>query len=51
MEPAHRDTRVVGIESLESGFLDSFSTATLSTSFLMCDADVTWTRVAASAMS
>jgi hypothetical protein len=50
MELAHRDARAVTIESLESGFLDSFSTATLSTSYLICDADVTWTRAAAPAI-
>lgn len=46
MEPAHRDARAVTIEVLESGFLDSFTTARLSTAYLMCDADVTWTRAA-----
>lgn len=51
MEPGHRDVRVLSIESLESGFLDGFSTATPSTSYLMCDADVTWTRTAAPAMT
>jgi hypothetical protein len=47
MDPSHRDARDVTIEDLESCFLDSFSTAALSTSYLMCDADVTWTRAGA----
>jgi hypothetical protein len=47
MEPAHRDARPVTIEELESDFIDTFSTARLSTSYLMCDAEVTWTRAAA----
>lgn len=51
MEPAHRDARAVTIEGLESGFLDSFSTARLSSSYLMCDADVTWTRAEPPAMA
>lgn len=44
MEPAHRDARAVAIDVLDSAFIDGFSTARLSTSYLMCDADVTWTR-------
>ncbi len=51
MDPAHRDARVVAVDVLESGFIDSFSSAVLSTSYLMCDADVTWTRSAASAVA
>lgn len=51
MEPAHRDARVVSIDELESDFIDSFSTARLSSSYLMCDADFTWTRDAAPAMT
>src|SRR5262249_13015494 len=31
---------------LESAFLDSFTTAQLSTSYLMCEADVTWQAAA-----
>jgi hypothetical protein len=50
MEPAHRDAQAVTIESLESGFLDGFSSARLSLSYLMCDANVTWTRAAAPAI-
>lgn len=51
MEPAHRDARAVTIEELESGFIDSFSTAEPSTSYVMCDAEVTWTRAAAPPMT
>ena len=50
MDPAHHDVREVVIEEFESGFVDSFATATLSTSYLMCDAEVTWTRAAAPSM-
>ncbi len=50
MQPAHRDARTVTIDALASDFIDSFSTATFSTSYLMCDADVTWTRAAAPAI-
>lgn len=56
MESAHRDTRVVTIESLEWGFLNSFSTATnsfsiatVSTCYLRCDADVRSARAVAPA--
>jgi hypothetical protein len=50
MEPSHRDARAVTVDVLESDFIDSFSSAVLSTSYLMCDADVTWTREAAPAI-
>jgi hypothetical protein len=42
MEPAHRDAREVVVEDLESGFLDTFTTAKPATSYLMCDAEVIW---------
>jgi hypothetical protein len=51
MEPSHRDARMVTLEALESDFIDTFSTSRLSTSYLMCDADVTWTRAVAPAMA
>lgn len=51
MEPTHRDAQAVIIEELESGFVDSFTTARLSTSYLMFDADVTWTRAAAPSLT
>jgi hypothetical protein len=51
MDPSHREARKVVIGDLESGFIDSFSTARLSTSYLMCDAHVTWTRAEAPAMT
>ncbi|MCC5952991.1 MAG: hypothetical protein JJU45_12950 [Acidimicrobiia bacterium] len=38
------------IESLESRFLDGFRTARLSSSYLMCDTEVTWTRADAPAI-
>lgn len=47
MEPSHRDARAVTVDVLESGFIGSFSSAVLSTSYLMRDAEVTWTRAAA----
>ncbi|MEE8602403.1 DUF2071 domain-containing protein [Euzebya tangerina] len=50
MEPSHRDARLVTVDVLESNFIDSFSTAVISNSFLMCDADVEWTRAAAPAI-
>jgi len=50
MQPAHRDARTVTIDVFESDFIDSFSTARLSTSFLMCDAGVTWTRAVSPAI-
>ena len=50
MEPSHRDVRAVTVDVLESDFIGSFSSAVLSTSYLMCDADVTWTRAAAPAI-
>lgn len=43
MEPSHRDARAVMVERFESDFVASFSTAVMSTSYLMCDAEVTWT--------
>lgn len=46
MAPSHRDARAVTVDVLASDFVDSFSSAVLSTSYLMCDADVTWTRAA-----
>lgn len=46
MEPSHRDARLVTVQDLASDFIDSFATAALSSSYLMCDADVTWTRAA-----
>ncbi len=49
MDLSHRNARQVAIEDLESGFLDSFSTAEPSSSYLMGDADVTWTPWAAPA--
>lgn len=45
MEPSHRDGRAVTINVLESDFIDGFSSAVLSTSYLMRNADVTWTRM------
>ena len=47
MEPVHRDACEVVVEDLESAFLDGFATATLSTSYVMRDVDVTWTRAPA----
>jgi hypothetical protein len=47
MEPSHRDAQEVTVDELDSGFIESFSTARLSTAYLMCDAGVTWTRAAA----
>lgn len=47
MDLAHRDARDVVVEHLTSAFIGSFNTAELSTSYLMSDADVTWTRAAA----
>jgi hypothetical protein len=49
MEPSHRDARAVTVDVLESDFIDSFFSAVLSTSYLMCDADVRWMRTAAPA--
>ena len=51
MEPAHREARAVTTDALDSGFIDSFSTARLSTSYLMRDVEVTWTRAAAPTMT
>jgi len=51
MEPSHRDARAVTIEEIDSVFISSFATAELSTSYLMRDADVTWTRAAVPAMT
>jgi len=51
MDPSHRDARAVTVEELDSGFIDGFTTARLSTSYLMCNADVTWTRAVAPAMT
>lgn len=44
MAPSHRLARAVVINDLASEFIDSFATAELSTSYLMCDAEVIWTR-------
>lgn len=44
MEPAHRQAETVSIDALDSEFLDGFVTAQMAASYLMCDADVTWTR-------
>lgn len=43
MEPSHRDARAVTVEQFESDFVASFSSALLSTSYLMSDAEVIWT--------
>jgi len=51
MDPSHRDARAVTIEKVESGFIDSFRTARLSTSYLMRDVEVAWTRAPAPAMA
>jgi hypothetical protein len=45
MDPAHRNAREVVVEDLDSAFIAGFATATMSTSYLMRDADVVWTRV------
>lgn len=50
MDPSHRDARAVTVDVLESDFIGSFSSAVLSTSYLMRDADVTWARTAAPAI-
>jgi hypothetical protein len=42
MQPAHRDAREMVVDELESGFLDTFTTAKPATSYLMCDAEVIW---------
>ena len=47
MEPSHRDARAVTVDELESEFIGGFATARPATSYLMCDAEVTWTRAAA----
>jgi hypothetical protein len=47
MEPSHRDACAVVVEDVESAFLDSFTSAELSTSYLLRDAEVTWTRAPA----
>jgi hypothetical protein len=44
MEPAHRDACAVVVDELDSAFIAGFTTATLSTSYLMRDVDVVWTR-------
>lgn len=46
MAPSHRLARAVIISDIESAFLASFATAKLSTSYLMSDAEVVWTRAA-----
>jgi hypothetical protein len=46
MDLSHRDVYEVVVEDLASGFVDSFASAEPSTSYLMCDAEVTWTRAA-----
>ena len=46
MDLSHRDACEVVVEDLASDFVDSFTSAEPSTSYLMCDADVTWTRAA-----
>jgi hypothetical protein len=43
MDLSHREACEVVVEELASGFLDSFASAEPSTSYLMCDAAVTWT--------
>jgi hypothetical protein len=44
MDPSHREARRVVVDDLVSGFVDGFHTSSVSTAYLMCDADVTWTR-------
>jgi hypothetical protein len=47
MEASHRRAREVMVEDLESEFLKGFRTAEPTASYLMCDAEVTWTRATA----
>lgn len=46
MSPSHQHATAMRVEDLDAPFLDGFSTARLSTSYLMVDAEVTWTRAA-----
>jgi len=46
MAPSHRLARAVVISDVSSEFIDSFATAEMSTSYLMSDAEVVWTRAA-----
>ena len=47
MEPDHRRALPVEIGDLDSAFLAGFTTAQPALSYLMCDVDVTWTKVRA----
>ena len=47
MEPEHRRAVRVDIDDLDSAFLACFSTARPTTSFLMRDVGVTWTKATA----
>lgn len=49
MAPAHRLARPVDVESLDSGFLASFASATPAASYLMTDVDVAWSPARSSA--
>lgn len=51
MDLSHHDAREVNIEALDSPFIDSFDTAERSTSHLMSDVDVVWTRAAVPALA
>jgi len=44
MQAAHRNAREVHVDELASRFIDGFSSAQIATSYLVCDADVSWTR-------
>jgi hypothetical protein len=42
MDPSHRDACEIGVEELDSAFIDGFATAKLVASYVMRDAEVTW---------
>lgn len=44
MDLSHHNAREAVIEDLACPYLDGFATAVASTSYLMCDVDVVWTR-------
>jgi hypothetical protein len=44
MVPQHRDAREVVIDELRSEFLESFSTATVASAYLMTDVPISWAR-------
>lgn len=44
MDPSHRNAHEIVVHDLDSEFFDGFDTARLAASYVMCDADVVWTR-------